>query len=211
MATLIWGTAGERLYEAGADRGVLYLPGVPGVAWNGLKAVNESPTGGDPQPYYVDGYKYINLAADEEFVATIEALSSPPEFAECDGTVSISNGLFVAQQPRTHFDLCYRTKVGNDLLGLDHGYKLHLVYGALATPSSRSNTTLSDDPDVLILSWGITTAPPLATGYKPTSHMIVDSTKTNPEILSDLEDILYGSDALSPHMPTQADLIALFS
>lgn len=210
MTRLIWGTQGERFYETGADRGVLYVPGNPGVPWNGLTAVTESPSGGEPRPFYLDGYKYINLASAEEFEATIEAFSSPTEFAQCDGTRAVSNGLFVTQQPRVQFGLSYRTMIGNDTEGIEHGYKIHLVYNGLAAPSSRNNGTISDSPEPNTYSWAITTAPPLLTGFRPTAHMVVDSRKTAPSLLEDLEDLLYGSASLASQLPSQADLIEMF-
>lgn len=211
MSRLIWGAVGERFYEAGADRGVLYLPNAAGVPWNGLKSVQESPTGGEPTPYYIDGLKYQNIAAAEEFEATLEAFSSPPEFGVCDGTAAIQNGLFITQQPRKSFGLSYRSRVGNDIDGLDLGYKIHLVYGALAAPSSRSNSTLSDSTSPLGLSWKITTTPPVLAAYKPSAHMVVDSRFTPALLLSELEDILYGSDVTSARLPYITELLALFT
>lgn len=211
MSRLNWGTVGERYYETGIDRGVLYIDAMSGVAWNGLVSVSESPSGGEPQPYYVDGFKFINIASAEEYTATIQAFSSPSEFGVCDGMVSISNGLFVTQQPRKSFGLCYRTKLGNDVDGLDHGYKLHLVYNALAAPSSRDNATITDSTEPSELSWAITTRPPLLTSYKPTAHLIIDSRKTAPALLVSVENILYGSISLSSRLPDPTELIALFS
>lgn len=210
MTRIAWGTAGERYFEAGADQGVLYVNGV-GVPWNGLTGVSEDPDGGDPQPYYVDGYKYLNLAAAEEFKATINAFSSPSEFGQCDGTVAIHNGLFATQQPRKSFDMSYRTKVGNDISGIDHGYKIHLVYNALAAPSTRENNTTGDKTDPLGLSWGITTTPPRMDGMRPTAHLVIDSRVTPPNLMSAIEDILYGNDDADPRLPTQDELITLFN
>lgn len=210
MTRIAWGTAGERYFEAGADQGVLYVNGV-GVPWNGLTGVSEDPDGGDPQPYYVDGYKYLNLAAAEEFKATISAFSSPSEFGQCDGTVAIHNGLFATQQPRKSFDMSYRTKVGNDISGIDFGYKLHLVYNALAAPSTRENSTTGDKADPLGLSWGITTTPPLMTGMKPTAHLVIDSRVTPPNLMNAIEDIIYGNASADPRMPDQDELITLFN
>jgi hypothetical protein len=211
MTRVTWGDAGQRFYEAGADRGVLYVGDNAGVPWNGLTAVRESPSGGEPQPYYLDGYKYINLAAAEEFEATIDAFSSPAAFGVCDGTASVANGLFITQQRRQEFDLCYRTAIGNDVDGLDHGYKLHLVYGALAKPATRNNRSLNDTPEPIGLSWAITTAPPRIDGYRPTSHMVVDSRSTPPELLVELEDLLYGTEFTDAVLPAQADLIEMFA
>lgn len=211
MTRVTWGDAGQRFYEAGADRGVLYVGTDAGVPWNGLTAVRENPSGGEPEPYYIDGFKYINLAAAEEFEAEIQAFSSPAAFGVCDGTESIANGLFITQQRRREFNLCYRTMLGNDVDGLDHGYKLHLVYNALAKPASRENRTISDSPEPVGLSWEISSRPPRSSGYRPTAHMVVDSRSTPPDLLAELEDFLYGTEFDNPIMPTQAALIAMFS
>lgn len=211
MARLNWSAVGERFYETGVDRGVLYVGDIPGVAWTGLTSVSESPTGGEAKPYYIDGIKYLNLSSAEEFEATIEAFASPPEFGPCDGTASIQNGLFVTQQPRKSFGLSYRTKIGNDVDGSDYGYKIHLVYNALAAPSGRSNNTMGDSTDPIGLSWAITTLPPAITGYKPTAHFVIDSRTTAPFRLSSIEEILYGSESGSPRLPSAQDLTSLFS
>lgn len=215
MPRINWGTVGERYFEAGTDRGVLYLKAVgsvfpPGIPWNGLISVSEAPTGGEPKPYYVDGFKYLNVASAEEFEATIEAFSAPDEFGQCDGTTSIMNGLFVTQQPRVVFGLSYRTKIGNDVDGVDHGYKIHLVYNALAAPSDRGNTTLSDSTSPMTLSWTISTTPVEVPGIKPTAHMVVDSRKTPPDLLTQLEDILYGGTFAPGRLIPQGELISLF-
>lgn len=210
MSRLVWSAAGERFFESGLDRGVLYVSGI-GVAWSGLISIDESPTGGDAKAFYHDGIKYLNLASAEEYEATINAYSSPPEFAPCDGVGSVYNGLFVTQQPRKPFNLSYRTKVGNDTEGVDHGYKIHLVYNALAAPSGRSNASLSDSPNVNSLSWKITTLPPSITGYRPTSHFVVDSRFTSTANLAQLEDKLYGSLSANATFPTVAELLAIFS
>lgn len=209
MTLLQWDDVGERFYETGVDRGVLYIEN-EGFAWNGLIAVQETSTGGDPKPYYVDGYKYVNVAAAEEFEATIEAFAAPAEFGVCDGTVEIYNGLFVTAQRRRPFGLSYRTKIGTDITP-DHGYKIHLVYNALAAPSQRNNQTIKDSAEPTTLSWAITTTPPRLTALKPTAHFVIDSSKTDPEVLSDLEDILYGTVGTDPDFPTPEELIALFS
>lgn len=209
MARVIWGESGNRFYEAGVDRGVLYVDNI-GVAWNGLTSVKESSSGGDPSPYYLDGVKYANIAASEEFEATIEAYSAPREFGQCDGTTSIQNGLFITQQKRKKFGFCYRTKRGNDTSGLEYGYKLHLVYNALAAPTDRENTTISASVDVNPLSWAVTTTPPVVSGYKPSAHMVIDSTQTTTARLKTVEDILYGTDAAAPRLPSQEELIVLF-
>jgi hypothetical protein len=210
MTKLVWDAAGERFFETGVDRGVLYLSNF-GYAWNGLISVSEESSGGEPQPYYVDGYKYVNVAASEEFAATIEAFSAPREFGVCDGTVEIYNGLSVTQQRRQPFGLSYRTRIGNDLDGSDHGYKIHLVYNALAAPSARNNQTIKDSPEPTTLSWSITTTPVKITAMKPTSHFVIDSRRSNPADLAALEDILYGTASTNPTFPSASELIALFA
>ena len=211
MSRLTWRNMGERFYEIGVDRGVLYVDLNPGVAWTGLVSVSESPSGGDPKPFYIDGVKYLNLASVEEFEATIVAYYSPPEFAPCDGITSIQNGLFVTQQPRKSFGLSYRSKIGNDLEGSDHAYKIHLVYNALAAPTNRSNTTIGNSNNLDAFSWSITTLAPDITGYKRTAHLVIDSRTTEPSILSTVEDILYGSESTSARLPDPDELIAIFS
>lgn len=211
MSALVWGSFGERFFETGIDRGVLYPSLGPGIPWNGLTSVSESPNGGQPTPFYADGFKYLNLASAEEFVATIEAFSAPPEFAECDGTLGILNGLFITQQPRKQFGLSYRTRVGNDIDSTDHGYKLHLVYNALAAPSARDNRSLSNSPEAITLSWQITTLPPEISGYRPSAHFVVDSRQTPLELMSTVEGLLYGSDSNDPFLPSVSVLMELFS
>lgn len=210
MTQLLWDQVGERFYETGVDRGVLYLDNA-GFAWNGLISVQENSSGGDPQPYYVDGYKYANVAASEEFQATIEAFSAPKEFGVCDGVVEVYSGLFATQQRRRSFGLSYRTKIGNDVDGLDHGYKIHLVYNALAAPSERNNQTVKDTAEPTTLSWAITTRAPQVAALKPTAHFVIDSTKTDPSVLAELEDILYGTVSTDPVFPSPEELIELFS
>lgn len=211
MSTLEWSKVGERFYEAGADHGVLYIDGLPGVPWNGLTSVEEKSSGGSPKPYYYDAFKYLNISSFEEFEATIEAFTAPQEFSVCDGTSEIANGLFITQQPRKSFGFSYRTGLGNDTVGLSLGYKLHLVYNALAAPSTRSNKTLSESPEAVSLSWEISTMAPFIPGYRPSAHLVVDSTRTPEEILSELEGILYGNELNDPRLPTQNEMIALFT
>lgn len=211
MTRLDWSASGQRFFETGVDRGVLYVKGLPGVAWVGLNSVSESPSGGEARPYYVDGVKYLNLSSAEEYEATINAFQAPPEFGPCDGTVSIQNGLFVTQQPRKQFGFSYRTMVGNDTAGPEMAYKIHLVYNALAAPPQRDNKTLGETADLTALSWGITTLAPVNTGYKPTAHFVIDSRYTLPFRLSLIEDILYGSNAASPSLPSAQELVGLFS
>lgn len=208
MTKLEWGRVGSKFYEAGVDRGVLYVNGV-GVPWVGLISVDEKPTGGVPTPYYIDGFKYANVATAEEFEATIEAFSAPAEFRACDGTVSIQNGLFVTEQPKKAFGFAYRTGVGNDVDGLDHGYKLHLVYNALAESNGRTNQTLSDNPEPNSYSWDISTSPISPIGYRPTAHIVVDSRSTDPVTLGYLEGILYGAEGIDPRLPDADEIMAI--
>lgn len=209
MARLVWGAFGARHYENGVDRGVLYVGSNPGVPWNGLRAVSESPSGGEARPYYIDGIKYLNLSTAEEYAATIEAFSSPAEFAPCDGTLALQNGLFVTQQPRKQFGFSYRTLLGNDSEGSEFGYKLHLVYNALASTASRMHSTLSDASNPTILSWPITTTPPFAVGYRPTAHLIIDSRYTPGALMGLIEDTLYGTDAHQARLPSISEIKAL--
>jgi|SRR6188472_404923 len=216
MAPLTWDEVGERLYETGVDHGVLYLPdetGVydTGIAWNGLTTVTESPSGAETTPQYADNIKYLYLVSAEEFGATIEAFTYPDEFAECDGTVVPAAGVSVGQQSRKSFGLSYRTRVGNDLEGADHGYKLHLVYGALAAPSEKAYATINDSPEAIAFSWEITTIPVAVTGMKPTSLIVIDSTKVDPADLTALENELYGDAGGDARLPTPDEVIAFFA
>jgi hypothetical protein len=208
---LNWDLPGEHYYETGIDRGVLYVPVHAGVAWSGLTSVAESPSGGDAKPYYLDGVKYLNLSAAEEFEATISSFYSPAEFAACDGMSQIHNGLMATQQPRQSFGLSYRTLLGNDTEGPEFAYKIHLVYNALAAPASKTSTTIGSSADPTDFSWDITTLPPPLTGYKPTAHLIIDSSTTDPAVLSEVEDIIYGSVSSSARQPTPDELVAIFA
>jgi len=211
MPRLVWGAIGERLYETGLDRGVLYIEDDPGVPWNGLISVSETPDGGEAKPYYLDGIKYANVSTAEEFAATINAYYYPREFAPCDGQANIQNGLIVTQQPRRSFGMTYRTRIGNDVEGADFSYKIHLVYNALTEPAQRSNQTLGGSADPSSFTWSITTKPPTITGYKPTAHLVIDTRYTDPEILVEIEDILYGTEADLSSLPAPDELIAIFS
>jgi hypothetical protein len=210
MTRLVWDTVGERFYESGVDRGVLYLD-TNGYAWPGLVTVTESPTGGDPRPFYVDGYKYLNVASAEEFEATIEAFSAPAEFGACDGVNQVYAGLFITQQPRKSFGFCYRSRVGNDVNGLDHAYKLHLVYNALAAPSEKAYSTINDQAEAPTRSWKLTTLAPKIMGYRPTAHFVIDSRSTPAELLTKIEDILYGSDEAASRLPLVDELLYIFT
>lgn len=201
MAKLVWDKTGDRFYETGVKQGVLYIPteGVysKGVAWNGLTAVTESPSGAEATALYADDIKYLNLLSTEEFGATIEAYTYPDEFAACDGSAELTKGVTIGQQKRSTFGLCYKTTIGNDTDGNDHGYKLHIIYGALATPSEKAYSTINDSPDAVTFSWEITTTPVNVTGQKPTASLVIDSTKADKTKLEALETILYGKDPTS--------------
>lgn len=220
MAKLTWDDTGKRLYETGVKQGVLFPMGAngsygTGVAWNGLTAVTESPSGAEPTALYADDIKYLELMSNEEFGATIEAYTYPDEFAECDGSVEITDGLKIGQQPRKTFGLCYRTTLGNDVKGNDYGYKLHLVYGCKAAPSEKAYATINDSPEAITFSWEVTTTPVSVTGHKPTAHIEIDSTKVDAAKLAALEAIIYGSDAaggsgsgVDPKLPLPDEVIA---
>lgn len=214
MSKLVWDKTGERLYETGVDHGVLYpiqTGGVysKGVAWNGLSAVTESPSGAEASPFYADNIKYLNLMSAEEFGATIEAYMYPDEFAECDGSAEIATGVSIGQQARKVFGLSYRTLLGNDVDSNDYGYKLHLIYGALAAPSEKGYSTINDSPEPITLSWEITTTPINVAGFKPTACVTIDSTKVDATKLKALEDILYGTDDVEARLPLSDELITI--
>ena len=210
MSKLVWDSTGDRLYETGVKNGVLYpIDEVgtysKGVAWNGLTAVTESPSGAESNPLYADDIKYLDLRSVEEFGGTIEAYMYPDEFAECDGSAELAACVKIGQQKRKVFGLCYRTTLGNDVKGDDYGYKLHIVYGAVASPSERGYTTMNDSPEAITMSWEFTTTPVSAKGFRPTAHLEIDSTKANAEKLAALEDILYGANETEArlHLPNE--------
>ncbi len=214
MAVLTWDDVGERLFETGVDHGVLYLPDETGdydtgFAWNGLTTVTESPSGAEANAQYADNIKYLNLVSAEEFGATIEAFTFPEEFGQCDGTAEPMEGIYLGQQGRRVFGLSYRTRLGNDLTGVDYGYKLHLVYGCLAAPSERAYATINDSPEAISFSWEIATTPVAVTDYKPTALLTIDSTKVDPADLAALEEILYGSVGDEPRLPQPDEIITL--
>lgn len=215
MAILTWDGTGERLYETGVDRGVVYIPtgGVydTGYAWNGLTAVTESPSGAEATPLYADNIKYLNLVSAEEFGATIEAYTYPDAFALVDGTARPSAGVSVGQQVRKTFGFSFRTRLGNDVAGSDFGYKLHLVYGALAAPSEKSYATVNDSPEAVTFSWEVTTTPVPVTGLKPTAIITIDSTKVNAANLTTLEDALYGTAGTNARLPLPDEVLAIFA
>ena len=205
MSKLTWDASGERLYETGVKQGVLYVMDSNvygnGVAWNGLTAITESPSGAESTPLYADDIKYLDLRSTEEFGATIEAYTYPDEFAACDGSASLADGVSIGQQARKMFGLCYRTTVGNDTDGTDHGYKLHLIYGAMASPSEKAYSTINDSPEAITFSWELTTTPVNVTGFKPTASLTIDSTKIAPEKLAAIEALLYGSETGEAKLP----------
>ena len=215
MAKIEWDKTGERFYETGVKNGVLYVQvdgAYPkGVAWNGLTAVTESPSGAEATPLYADDIKYLNLLSAEEFGATIEAYTYPDEFAECDGSASLATGVMIGQQARKTFGLCYRTTIGNDTDGNDHGYKLHIIYGALAAPSEKAYNTINDSPEAITFSWEVTTTPVNVTGAKPTASITIDSTKATPEKLTALEKILYGDSEVEARLPLPDEIKTLFT
>lgn len=221
MSKIVWDETGKRTYETGVDHGVLY-PQVSGaypkgVAWNGLTSVNESPSGAEANPQYADNIKYLNLVSAEDFGATIEAFTYPDEWAECDGSAVLTPGVSIGQQTRKTFGLCYRTVLGNDTDGQDHGYKLHLVYNALAKPSEKNYQTVNDSPEAISFSWEITTTPVAITDHKPAACITIDSTKVDKTKLAALETLLYGkdpttaeaNDGVDPKLPLPAEVIAL--
>jgi hypothetical protein len=216
MAKLVWDKTGERFYETGIKKGVLYPQGPEGtypkgVAWNGLTAVTESPSGAEVTPLYADNIKYLNLISAEEFGATIEAYTYPDEFAQCDGSAEIATGVMIGQQSRKPFGLSYVTTLGNDVDGNDYGYKLHIIYGALAAPSEKGYATINDSPEAITFSWEVTTTPVSVTGFKPTASITIDSTKVDATKLEALEDILYGTANADPYLPLPDEIAALFA
>jgi hypothetical protein len=216
MPKLVWDKSGEKLYETGVKFGVLYVQDASGayptgIAWNGLTAVTESPSGAESNPLYADDTKYLDLTSAEEFGATIEAYTYPDEFGVCDGSAELVKGVKVGQQGRKTFGLCYRTALGNDVDGADHGYKLHLIYGAKAAPSEKSYQSINDSPQALTFSWEVTTTPVVVTGFKPTSSITIDSTKCDATKLAALEVILYGADATAARMPLPDEVKTLMT
>ena len=210
---ITWDKSGERYYETGVKRGVLYVMDKGaygnGVAWNGLTAVTESPSGAEASPMYADDIKYLNLYSAEEFAATVEAYTYPDEFAECDGSAEIAPGVTIGQQKRKTFGMCYTTVIGNDTDGNDYGYKIHIIYGANAAPSEKAYATINDSPEAITFSWELTTTPVEVAGYKPTASLTIDSTKTTPEKMKAIEDILYGTESQEPRLPLPSEIAEL--
>lgn len=219
MSILVWDQTGDRLYETGVKQGALYLQGSgaasgtypSGVAWNGLTAVTESPSGAEATPIYADDIKYLNLVSAEEFGATIEAYTYPDEFGQCDGSAELATGVMIGQQSRKVFGLSYKTTLGNDADGNDYGYKLHLIYGALAAPSEKGYTTINDSPEAITLSWEVSTTPVNVTGHKPTASITIDSTKANATKLAALEAILYGAAETEARLPLPDEIATLMA
>lgn len=216
MSKLVWDQSGKRLYETGVDHGVLYpiqTGGVysKGVAWNGLTAVTESPSGADVNDIYADNMKYLGLVGAEKFGATVEAYTYPDEFAECDGSVELVKGATIGQQNRKVFGMVYRTVIGNDVDGNEHGYKLHLIYGATAAPSEKAYNTINEDPEAITFSWELSTTPVNVTGHKPTASLTIDSTKADPTKLAELEKILFGDTENEPRLPLPDEIAQLLN
>lgn len=215
MSKLVWDQTGERLYETGVKQGVLYPQAEGGTypkgyAWNGIISVTESPSGAESSPLYADDIKYLNLLSNEEFGATIEAYTYPDEFAQCDGSANIATGVSIGQQARKSFGLCYRTVLGNDVDSNDYGYKLHIIYGGMASPSEKGYSTINDSPEAITFSWEVTTTPVSVKGFKPTASVTIDSTKVNKDKLAELEDILYGSESKEARLPLPDEIATLF-
>lgn len=213
---LKWDETGKRFYETGVSKGVLYPMAdngsySKGVAWNGLTAVTESPSGAEATALYADDIKYLELMSNEEFGATIEAYTYPDEFAVCDGSAELKPGVRIGQQPRKSFGFCYRTALGNDVKNNDYGYKLHIVYGCKAAPSEKAYATINDSPEAITFSWEVTTTPVSVTGFKPTAHIEIDSTKVAAADLAKLEALLYGSEEAEPSLPLPDAIAALFT
>ena len=214
MSKLVWDQVGERFYETGVKNGVLYVQDSTGtypagVAWNGLISISENPSGAEASPLYADDIKYLNLISNEEFGATVEAYTYPDEFAQCDGSAALATGVMIGQQKRKTFGMVYKTTLGNDVDGNDYGYKLHLIYGATASPSEKGYSSINDSPEAITFSWELTTTPVEVPGYKPTSIITIDSTKANAEKLAELEAILFGGDDSEARLPLPSEIATL--
>ena len=216
MSKIVWDEVGKHLYETGVKNGVLYPQDSAGaypkgIAWNGLTAVNENPSGADASDIYADDDLYLTLRGKEIFGATIEAYTYPDEFGVCDGSAELAQGITIGQQTRKAFGLCYRTAIGNDVDGVEHGYKLHLIYGATASPSSKNYQTINDNPEAMTLSWEIKTTPIKVTGHKPTACLTIDSTKVAEGVMKKIEDKLYGTESGEATLPTPDEILALIA
>ena len=213
---LVWDQVGQKTYETGVKQGVLYPQGEGGtyplgVAWNGLVSVTEKPSGAEASPIYADDIKYLNLMSAEDFGASVEAYTYPDEFAQCDGSAEIADGVFIGQQARKAFGLSYKTTYGNDIEGNDYGYKLHLIYNALAAPSEKGYSTINDSPEAITFSWELTTTPVNVTGFKPTACLTIDSTKIDATKLKAIEDILYGSESEEARLPLPDEIMEIMN
>lgn len=216
MPKLVWDNVGERFYETGVDHGVLYPQDASGtypegVAWNGLTAVTESPSGAEATALYADNIKYLTMLSNEEFAATVEAYTYPDEFAICDGSAELAAGVMIGQQARTSFGLSYRTRIGNDVAGDAHGYKIHLIYGGKASPSEKGYQTVNDSPEAISFSWEVSTTPIPVTDHRPTASLTIDSTKVDAGKLKALEDVLYGTESEQPRLPLPDEIITLLA
>lgn len=213
MAKIVWDETGKRFYETGVKKGVLYLQEsgayTKGVAWNGLTAVTESPSGAEPTPLYADDIKYLTLMSAEEFGATIEAYTYPEEFEQCDGSAEIATGVTIGQQARKTFGLSYVTTLGNDVKNNEYGYKLHIIYGCLASPSEKSYATINDSPEAITFSWEVSTTPVAVNGFKPTATVVIDSTKVDSAKLAQLEAKLYGTESEEATLPLPDEIVTL--
>ena len=215
MSKIIWDDTGKKFYETGCDRGVLYVSDgeggyKSGVAWNGLTSVTENPSGAESTALYADNVKYLNMLSSEDFGATIEAYTYPDEFMECDGSASVTDGVVIGQQARTTFAMCYRTLKGNDVAGTSLGYKIHIIFNATASPSSKAYSTVNESPEAMTFSWEVSTTPVPVEGFKPTASIVIDSTKVDKSKLTELETKLYGGDSAQPTMPTITEIINIF-
>lgn len=215
MSKIIFDNTGERFYETGVKECALFVKDgsgyKPGVAWNGITAITESPSGAEASPLYADDIKYLELRSAEEFGATVEAYTYPDEFAACDGSAELADGVSIGQQKRSSFGLAYKTTVGNDTDGNDHGYKIHLIYGATAAPSEKAYATINDSPEAITFSWELTTTPVAVTGHKPTACLTIDSTKVDADKLATLESTIYGSEDAEPSLPSPDEVAAIFA
>lgn len=215
MAKIVWDLVGEHLYETGVDHGVLYPIQADntyskGVAWNGLTGVTQSPSGADETKIFADNIKYLSLRAAEDFGATITAYTYPDEWAVCDGSAEVATGVVIGQQARKTFGFSYRTLIGNDTNGTDHGYKIHLIYGGTASPSERAYATVNDSPEAIEFSWEVSTVPVDVPGFKPTAHLEIDSTKADAAALKALEDVLYGTETAEARLPLPKEVMEIF-
>lgn len=218
MARLIWDNIGERYYETGVEQAVLYVRDATGaypegVVWNGLTTVTESPSGAEATPLYADNIKYLNLVSAEEFGATVEAYTYPPEFEACEGSKELSKGVLVSQQARAGFGLSYKTKLGNDVSGDEYGYKIHIIYNAIAAPTDKARNTINDSPEATTFSWELSTTPIPVPGMKPSAKLTIDSTLIEPDKLAAIEDILYGSTTESgkARLPLPAEIVTILA